>query len=445
MSDWDDNNNLNWQLANDKLAWYRKYRPTGLEDYAGTKIKAKVHNIFKSGKTPNVWFIEGTHGCGKTTLARILTKYYLCENKGADGEPCNCCDTCMSINNELIAKGNSVEGVTEVNVSAENGKDSLLSRFEDLENLGFTPYNILILDEVQKASESAQQSLLKPLEDLKDYCVVILATTEPAKVLSTIRSRANCNIKVTRHTPSSIAERLAKACEIEKVSVDKGALELIGTRENGVFRESFNRLETIVAENKGKRITREIVSTSYDLLPDEFLSSFLKSCANRELSKLVLQADRILGDGVSIDEFIKALGLFVSEGLESLYGKITGGKLAKEFVSSITDKQVLDLVRVLGTYCDKMAVGDKYGSFRTDTSLGVIELASNIYNEVFREPITEIETTGTTDKVVPKSALIGEKESTDLAERGNDLFRDREISKEKKITLFSNDEDDDDF
>ena len=411
------------------LAWYRKYRPKTLNDYAGTAIREKVRAVMRPGNEahlPHFWFIQGTHGCGKTTLARLLTKYFLCQNKGEDGEPCNECEACRMIDESLIEKGTDkdVEGVTEVNASETNGKDALLQKFEEAKTVSYAKYNILILDEIQKASEGAQQALLKPLEDIADDFIVIMATTEPMKVLSTIRSRAQIILNVGRHSADDITARLGQALKAEGYTYEKSALEAIALREHGVFRESFNRLENVVATMPQglTRVTRAQVDDNYNVLPDEFFIGYLNSCKRCDLGKLVLTQQDILQNGSTPLDFIAALSAFVGEGLECTYGKMSAGKSMKEFMSSLTDVQALRLIQALGECRERLQKAGKY-----DEGLSLLEVSALIYTKVFAPTplVSQVANGGGAGIVDPlQTKQAGEQ----ALEAGQEEFRQRVVN-----------------
>lgn len=417
MSDFD------WAIEENSSgsAWYRKYRPRTLDDYAGDSIKKKVRAIMRPenmSHVPHFWFIQGTHGCGKTTLARILTKYFLCENPSPDGEPCGKCEMCELLEHELIENGKSVDCVHEVNASEITTKEGLLQKLEEARRATFAKYNILILDEVQRASEGAQQALLKPLEDIPDDFIVLMATTEPSKVLSTIRSRAQIIINVGRHSAGDVAQRLADACDAEGYNYDKSALERIALREKGIFRESFNRLETLVStlQNKNEKITTRVVDEAYNLLPDNTFITFLNNCRNCNIGGLVLAEDEIFGEGYSAYDFVAALSGFVSEGLSQVYGKASAGKKTKEFMLTLSDTQALRLVETLADCRDKLRNAGKF-----DEGLSMLEVAAQIYTKVF----APVQTGGGVSTVTPKTT---EKAGESHLASGEETFHENLMS-----------------
>jgi len=131
-------------------SWYTKYRPKTMEEYSGPTIKKIVEQRFKKREDmPHVIMIEGTRGCGKTTFARIISKYYLCENPNEDGTPCEQCQTCQELNELLVAGETGVEvpGVTEVDATTANGKEAIQEIIEDaIVAPMYTEYKIIIFD-----------------------------------------------------------------------------------------------------------------------------------------------------------------------------------------------------------------------------------------------------------------------------------------------------------
>ena len=132
-------------------SWYTKYRPKTMEEYSGPTIKNIVAKRFnKRSNMPHVIMIYGNRGCGKTTFARIISKYYLCENPHEDGTPCEECEMCQAIN-EILISGESTQvecpGVTEIDATVMNGKDAIQEVLDDaIQAPIYTQYKVLIVD-----------------------------------------------------------------------------------------------------------------------------------------------------------------------------------------------------------------------------------------------------------------------------------------------------------
>ena len=233
----------------DTTAWYRKYRPKTMDDYLGEGIKKTVENRFtKEEFRPNVMMIYGTRGCGKTTFARLITKYYSCLNPREDGTPCEECEMCVSINDVLINGETGVEtpGIVEVDATTANGKEAIQGIIEDaiIPPL-YTAKKILILDECHMITPQAQNSLLKIIEDIPSHLVVIFATTDPEKVLGTIHSRCQLKLEARKQSVDDMAGRLLQIAEEEGVTTSLEALKIIAKKGDRVPRECINLLESI--------------------------------------------------------------------------------------------------------------------------------------------------------------------------------------------------------
>ena len=246
-------------------AWYRKYRPKTMDDYLGESIRQIVKNRFtREDARPSVMMIYGTRGCGKTTFARIISKYYLCENPKEDGRPCEECDVCLSINETLINGEAGVEtpGVVEVDATTANGKEAIQNIIEDaIIPPTYTKKKLLILDECHMITAQAQNSLLKIIEDIPPHLVVIFATTDPEKVLGTVHSRCQLKLEVKKQSIDDMASRLLQIATYEGVTTSREALKIIAKKGDRVPRECINLLESI-AKNYGNQVTISNVRAS---------------------------------------------------------------------------------------------------------------------------------------------------------------------------------------
>ena len=222
-------------------SWYTKYRPVTMEDYSGPKIKDTINKRFKKRENfPHVIMMHGNRGCGKTTLCRILAKYYLCENFSEDG-PCEQCEMCTSINEILIGgESSQVEcpGVTELDATIMRGVEAIQEVLDDaLIAPIYGDFKVLIVDECHMISNAGQNSMLKIIEDIPPHLVVMFATTDPQKVLQTIKSRCQLTLEARKQSVSDMANRLMTIAQAERLTVSKEALEAIVRKKDRVPRE----------------------------------------------------------------------------------------------------------------------------------------------------------------------------------------------------------------
>ena len=230
-------------MADKGKSWYTKYRPVTMQEYAGSRINSIIKRRFNGDvdEYPHTILIEGTRGCGKTTLARILPKYYMCESPNEDGTPCEKCESCRQINEVLIAGESAtveVMGVTEVDVTTANGKEELQRVMEEaMIAPTWTKKKFILFDEIHIASQAAQTSLLKLIEDIPEHLIVVFATTNPEKVLDTIISRCQLRIEVKKQTIDDMTNRLEVISRREGLKFSRNALALIAKKGDRVPRE----------------------------------------------------------------------------------------------------------------------------------------------------------------------------------------------------------------
>ena len=225
----------------------RKYRPQTFDTVIGqAHITTTLKNAIKNNQLAHAFLFCGPRGVGKTTCARILAKTINCENRTADGEACNKCNSCISFN-----EGTSLN-IHELDAASNNSVDDIRTLVEQVR---FAPqagkYKVYIIDEVHMLSSSAFNAFLKTLEEPPPYAIFILATTEKHKILPTILSR--CQIfDFKRITINDTVEHLREICEKEDIKADKTALQLIAQKSEGCMRDALSILDKIVSFTNGE-------------------------------------------------------------------------------------------------------------------------------------------------------------------------------------------------
>lgn len=327
---------------NSSKSWYTKYRPTTLETYSGDEIKKIVVSRFKDRSSmPHVIFISGTRGCGKTTLLRILAKYVLCENPNEDGSPCDECNTCREITEILISGETGVEvpGVTEIDATIANGKDAIQEIMEDaLIAPMYTDYKVLIIDEVHMVTPQAQNSMLKMIEDIPPHLIVMFATTNPEKVLDTIKSRCQLRLEAKRQSVSAMANRLMQIADAEGLTTSYKALEVIAKKGDRVPRECINLLETVAKSYDGEVTVENVADCLGDSNADFYIKYF--EAANTGLADIMLTLNDIRQKDLNMNDFLNGLMTFVLDALYIKHG-INLEDYTSEFVSKV--KKVFEL------------------------------------------------------------------------------------------------------
>lgn len=222
---------------NNALPLTLKYRPQQFKDLVGNEMTTTILlNSIKNDKVRFAYFFAGGRGSGKTTSARIFAKAINCEHP-IDGEPCNECESCR-----LINEGKSLD-VIEIDAASENSVQAI----RELSNsIQYAPINskhkVVILDEVHCLTVQASNALLKTLEEPPSYVVFIFCTTDPQKVLETIKSRTMM-FQFQRLQTQEISDRLKYICTQENLPYDEEALNLISFSVNGGMRDAITLLD----------------------------------------------------------------------------------------------------------------------------------------------------------------------------------------------------------
>lgn len=317
-------------------SWYTKYRPVTIDEYSGKELRDIIERRFAKIETmPHVVMLKGERGCGKTTLARLLSKYYHCENLTEHG-PCEECEMCRQINEQLIHgadQGLFIEGVTEIDATTTNGKDAINDVLDDAQQPPtYTKYKVLILDECHEISRAAQNSMLKILEDIPQHLIVIFATTDYDKVLQTIKSRCQLTLTIKPQTVQDMVNRLNQISEMEGLTVSDVALEAIVKSANCVPRESINLLETIALTYE-RKVTIDNVKKYIGEVSSSLYVRYFEA-SNTSLEEILIFIKELEKENVAIPDFVKGLSKFTMSSLYIKHG-IALEEYPKEYVKSI--------------------------------------------------------------------------------------------------------------
>ncbi|WP_155369380.1 DNA polymerase III subunit gamma and tau [Catellatospora vulcania] len=225
------------------LALYRRYRPRTFAEVIGQDhVTEPLIQALKSGRLNHAYLFSGPRGCGKTSSARILARSLNCA-KGPTPEPCGECDSCKA----LAPDGAGSIDVIEIDAASHGGVDDAR---ELRERAFFAPaisrYKIYIIDEAHMVSSAGFNALLKLVEEPPDYVKFIFATTEPEKVLGTIRSRTH-HYPFRLIPPSALRPYLEQLCKLEGVAVEPLVLPLVVRAGGGSARDSLSVLDQLIA------------------------------------------------------------------------------------------------------------------------------------------------------------------------------------------------------
>ena len=269
-------------------ALYRKYRPQRFGELVGQEhITTALQNAVRDGRVGHAYLFSGPRGNGKTTTARILAKALNCLELGADGEPCGQCENCVSISAGTF--GDLIEMDAASNRGVEDARD-LVARI----NLGLgatSKRKVYILDEVHMLTKDASNTLLKTLEETPAHVVFILATTEPEKVLPTIRSRTQ-HFKFDFLTVDEISGLLASILRDEGVEFEPDALPIVARAAAGSARDSESLLDLVLAA--GGPVTVAAVEAALGGAPFEMRMVILDSIASENVAGVLMGVAALL-------------------------------------------------------------------------------------------------------------------------------------------------------
>ena len=259
-------------------ALYRKYRPQRFGELVGQDhVTTALQNAVRDGRVGHAYLFSGPRGTGKTTTARILAKALNCLDLGADGEPCGQCENCVSITAGTF--GDLIEMDAASNRGVDDARD-LVARI----NLGLgatSKRKVYLLDEVHMLTSAASNTLLKTLEEPPAHVVFILATTEPEKVLPTIRSRTQ-HFEFSYLTVDEISGLLASVLKDEGVAFEPEALPIVARAAAGSARDSESLLDLVLAG--GGPVTVAAVEAALGGAPFEMRMAILDAVAAEDVA-----------------------------------------------------------------------------------------------------------------------------------------------------------------
>jgi DNA polymerase III subunit gamma/tau len=317
-------------------ALYRRYRPETFAELIGqSQVTAPLMTALKTDRVNHAYLFSGPRGCGKTTSARILARCLNCA-EGPTDTPCGKCPSCI----ELSRDGSGSLDVVEIDAASHNGVDDA----RDLrERAIFAPardrYKIFILDEAHMVTPQGFNALLKIVEEPPAHVKFIFATTEPEKVIGTIRSRTH-HYPFRLVPPAQMLAYLEEVCKSEIVTPGPGVLTLVVRAGGGSVRDSLSLLDQLIAGSEVKSGKAEIeydraaalLGYTHASLLDEVVDAF----ATQNSSLVFSSVDKVIQSGQDPRRFVEDL----LEKLRDLIVVLSVGDDAKAVLRGIADDEL---------------------------------------------------------------------------------------------------------
>ena len=317
-------------------ALYRRYRPETFSELIGqSQVTAPLMTALKTDRVNHAYLFSGPRGCGKTTSARILARCLNCA-EGPTDTPCGKCASCI----DLSRDGSGSLDVVEIDAASHNGVDDA----RDLrERAIFAPardrYKIFILDEAHMVTPQGFNALLKIVEEPPAHVKFIFATTEPEKVIGTIRSRTH-HYPFRLVPPAQMLSYLEEVCKSEIVTPGPGVLTLVVRAGGGSVRDSLSLLDQLIAGSEVKSGKAEIeydraaalLGYTHASLLDEVVDAF----ATQNSSLVFSSVDKVIQSGQDPRRFVEDL----LEKLRDLIVVLSVGDEAKAVLRGIADDEI---------------------------------------------------------------------------------------------------------
>ena len=284
-------------------ALYRRYRPDTFEEVIGQEhVTVPLANAIDKHRINHAYLFSGPRGCGKTTSARILARCLNCA-AGPTANPCGTCDSCT----DLATGGPGSLDVIEIDAASHGGVDDA----RDLrERATFAPtrdrYKIFIIDEAHMVTSAGFNALLKIVEEPPEHIKFVFATTEPDKVIGTIRSRTH-HYPFRLVPPEPLMEYLESLATAEHVNIAPGVLSLVIRAGGGSVRDTLSVLDQLIAGATQEGVSYELAVNLLGFTPENLLDDVVNALAAEDSTTVFRVVDQVIQSGQDPERFVQDL------------------------------------------------------------------------------------------------------------------------------------------
>ncbi len=285
------------------LALYRRYRPETFAEVIGQEhVTDPLQQALRNNRVNHAYLFSGPRGCGKTTSARILARCLNCE-QGPTPTPCGECQSCR----DLARNGPGSIDVIEIDAASHGGVDDAR---ELREKAFFGPassrYKIYIIDEAHMVTSAGFNALLKVVEEPPEHLKFIFATTEPEKVIGTIRSRTH-HYPFRLVPPGTLRDYLGEVCQKEAIPVEDGVLPLVVRSGAGSVRDSMSVMDQLLAGAREEGVTYAMATSLLGYTDGSLLDSVVEAFATGDGAAAFEVVDRVIEGGNDPRRFVADL------------------------------------------------------------------------------------------------------------------------------------------
>ena len=320
------------------LALYRRYRPDTFDGVIGQdQVTVPLSRALDQGKITHAYLFSGPRGCGKTSSARILARCINCE-EGPTSHPCGKCQSCK----DLATGGPGSIDVVEIDAASHNGVDDA----RDLrERAGFAPardrYKIFILDEAHMVTPQGFNALLKIVEEPPEHVMFIFATTEPDKVIGTIRSRTH-HYPFRLVPPEVMGPYLEDICKKENINPAPGVLRLAMRAGAGSMRDTLSVLDQLMVGAVDGAISLDSAVALLGFTPSELISETIDALIEHDGAAIYDVVCRVVVGGYDTRKFVEDL---LGRVRDLLLMVSAGAKAASDLLNDIAPEDLETLQR----------------------------------------------------------------------------------------------------